>query len=90
MFDNVSVTLEVVDESFVSLRDSPDKLSGAFWSLLEKDDQSSAFRSKLPGITAAFLHFDQVAAAVDGVEGAEAPFPDDTHATRCFFDSFVF
>ncbi|CAK8997635.1 unnamed protein product [Durusdinium trenchii] len=52
---------------------------GAFWSLLEKDDQSSAFRSKLPGITAAFLHFDQVAAAVDGVEGAEAAAMDPQH-----------
>lgn len=62
--------------------DSP----GAFWALLEDDDQNSAFSTKPPGVTAAFLqpHFDQQAAmaavADAGVEGAEAAAMDPQHA----------
>eukprot|EP00434_Breviolum_minutum_P038188 symbB.v1.2.033867.t1/scaffold4270.1/size42129/3 len=58
---------------------------GAFWALLEEDDQSSAFSSKA-GFKAAFLEpkFDHKAALVaaeeSGLEGAEAAALDPQHA----------
>ena len=54
-------------------------LAGAFWALLEEDDQSSAFSCKA-GVKAAFLEpkFDHkaalAAAEASGLEGAEARF----------------